>query len=83
MTNENIPILTDSSTYADVKKYLKFLSASDYDYHLDDDPRPIFVWSLDSKGYDSKIVAIICTNHKIMWSKFTEKQIWDAYPFIY
>jgi hypothetical protein len=67
-------ILKENASKDDVKKYLNWLSRSEYAYHIDESPKDV-IWK---KSFNESMVDLLENNSKIMW-KFGSEFLWNNY----
>lgn len=80
----DIPVLTETSPWEEIEAYLKWLYASKYQYHIDDDPE-------DIDSFDDATKKLLRANSDIMWGynerpenksisdKDLMNMLWDVY----
>jgi hypothetical protein len=74
-----VKVLPIGSTLEEVKEYLKWLANSQFDYHIDDDPRDI-IWNGVDRITQDEIDQLV-RNSKRMWNYCSAEFLWDNYPF--
>lgn len=67
-------ILKENANKDDVKRYLNWLSRSEYAYHIDESPKDV-IWK---KSFNESMVDLLENNSKIMW-KFGSDFLWSNY----
>lgn len=75
LTAEAIPVLSESATWEDVKKYLLWLKDSEYAYHIDDNPYDIVTFT-------EPVAAVLKANSDILWKHASDKMgtnLWEVY----
>ena len=69
--SHTIPTLSTSPTWEQAVAYLRWLDASKYSYHLDDDATDL--------GFPADVGATLARNADILAAHFGWEDVWNAY----
>ena len=67
----SIPMLPAEPTREQVREYLRWLAASEFAYHLDDDPTDC--------GFPDDVAAALESNADLMFDRFPSDELWAFY----
>ncbi len=74
----NIPLLSIRPSADEVREYLKWLAASPYAYHIDDNPEDLLL-PHGIEPQSSLDLAVLRWNSDHMWAAFDSNQLWEWY----